>query len=479
MSNDNSVKKLNRKAFIAGTFFVLTQLIVRGITFLTTPIYTRLVSTAQYGQIRIYESWLLILVPISSLCLYRSVERAKYDYGDKFEEYVSSVQTLSYISIAVFYIIISLFFKKSFLSFSNMNDFMFVIMILYTFFYTATLYYQRREKQMMRYKHSTMVTMLTMIPATVLSIALLYWGNVAGYENYLVDLRIGGFYLPQIIGGIAVAIIMWQSGRSIINVNNWKYALAYSLPLIPEMLSIQLMNQSDKIMIQKLVNEEAAGIFALATTVSFIIWIIEDSVWNAWLPWLYEKIARGEERDIKKPWDEIVLIFGCFSWLLVFFAPEIILILGGAKYESAKYLVAPMVTGTLLRFFSYIYTAIQNYYKKTAYVAGGTVAVMIINIILNYVCIIRLGYQAAAYTTAISYLILLIIQGLLERKVVKTRITSLTKMITASILIFAVNLLTMVSFDWKWYVRYIIGFIVIVAMAVKMLPKAKGLLKQK
>ena len=45
---------LNRRALTSGFFFVLAQLLVRGLTFAVTPVYTRLLSQAQYGQIRVY-----------------------------------------------------------------------------------------------------------------------------------------------------------------------------------------------------------------------------------------------------------------------------------------------------------------------------------------------------------------------------------------------------------------------------------------
>ena len=70
-------QKLNQLALKAGIFYIVGQLFIRGITFLTTPVYTRLLSAAQYGEIRVYESWLLIMVPVMSLCLFRSVDRAK------------------------------------------------------------------------------------------------------------------------------------------------------------------------------------------------------------------------------------------------------------------------------------------------------------------------------------------------------------------------------------------------------------------
>lgn len=477
MAQEMTKSELNKKATKAGLAFVFVQLLVRGITFIITPIYTRLVSTEQFGELRVYDSWLLIVVPIMSLCLYRSVERAKFDFKDNFKEYVSSTLTLSYISIFTVYLIITLFFKDLFMDFCGLNDLMYVVMIFYTFSYSAMLYYQRREKQLLKYKNSTLATAATMIPATVLSVIILYIARANGYQEQLVDLRVASFYTPQIIGGLFLAVLMLKQGHFHVNTKHWKYALAFSLPLIPEMLSIQIMNQSDKIMIQKMIGSESAGIFSLATTVSFIIWIIEDAVWGAWQPWLYEKIDRKEIEDIGKPWYTIAYLFGYFSWMLVVLAPEIIYIFGGKGYEAAIYLVSPMVTGTLFRFFSNCFTAVENYQKKTQYSAMGTVGAMIINVILNYICIQKFGYQAAAYTTAISYFALLCIQGMLEKKVCGMRVVSLGKMAALSAAFWAINEVTAVLFSVEWYFRWLVAIVVSVIMLVKFYPVLINFLK--
>ena len=471
MSSELSKSELNKKAAVAGVFFVFMQLFVRGITFILTPIYTRLVSTAQYGEIRVYESWLLILVPVLSLSLYRSVERAKYDYPDEFNEYVSSVQTLSYLVIAGIYVVISVAFRKVFQSFCGIDWLMYLYMILYTFSYTATMYFQRREKQLLRYKNSVAVTASMMIPATVFSILLLYWGNETGRQESLVDLRVVGYYTPQIIGGIFVAVLMWKQGKFKVKRKYWKYAVVFSLPLIPETISIQIMNQADKIMIKNMTGSVDTGIFSLATTVSFIIWILEDAVWGAWLPWFYEKISRNEIKDVKAPWYFVSYVFGYISWVLVILAPEIILILGGNKYQTAIYLVAPMVTGTLFKFYSYCFTAIENYEKKTAYSAFSTVLAMVINIVLNAVCIRYIGYQAAAYTTALSYFILLILQGIMEKKVCGMRCVSLVKMLLIGIGVFVLNILTMFLFECPWYARF--GIVAVTAIGFAVLNRNK------
>ena len=123
MSENTGKQTLNKTAFKAGIFYVFSQLFVRGITFLMTPVYTRLLTQVQYNEIKIFESWLLIFAPAMSLCLWRSVERAKYDVKEHFHEFVSSVQTLSYLSITGFFLLF-LVFKEPLQRICSMTDFM-------------------------------------------------------------------------------------------------------------------------------------------------------------------------------------------------------------------------------------------------------------------------------------------------------------------------------------------------------------------
>ncbi len=479
--SDQSKKSLNKTAFTAGIFYVLAQLFVRGITFLMTPVYTRLLSKPQFNQVKIYESWLLILMPVFSLCLWRSVERAKYDVKERFNEYVSSVQTLSYLSISVFFGLFlilkdpiqNLCLATNFV----LTDFMLYIMFLYLYAHTSIFYFQRREKQMMRYKASTAFTAATVIPATVLSVLLIWLGKKNGHEDALVALRIGGYYIPMIIGGFFVAILMIAQGKKIINIDYWRYALKFSLPLIPEVLSIQIMNQADRLMVNSITGDICGAIFSLATTVSYIIWILEDAVWNAWLPWMYEKISRNEGGEIERYWKILMHIFGIISWLLVLFAPEIIRILGGKGYREAIYLVAPMVTGTLFRFYSYSYTAIQNYHKKTGFVAASTVSVMFLNVVLNYIFILLFGYRAAAYTTAFSYLVLMCMQAYMEKRLTGEQLIPLPRTALISCAYFVLCIATMLLFGAPSLIRYALFVILLPVGARYALPQLKTVFK--
>lgn len=477
VSSSSEKASLNQKAFKAGIFYIISQLFVRGITFLTTPLFTRLLSQEQFNQYKLFESWLLIFGPVMSLCLYRSVERAKYDVKDKFHAFVSAVQTLSYASITVFFVLF-LFFKDPLTSLCSMTDFMLYIAFLYTYAHTSIMFYQRREKQMMRYKASTTFTAVTVIPATLLAVLLVIIGKQTGHAALLLPLRIAGYYIPMIIGGLIIAFLLLIQGRTFIDFSYWKYALCFSLPLIPEALSIQIMNQADKLMVTKMTGDIHGSVVSLATTVSYIIWILEDSVWNAWLPWMYEKLSRKEGKEIQNYWRILMHMFGLISFGLVLFAPEIILILGGKKYADAVYLIAPMVTGTLFRFYSYSYTAIQNYHKKTGFVALSTVSVMFLNVALNYIFIQLYGYQAAAYTTAFCYLVLMIMQAVMEKKLTGEQIIPLSKTILISCTWFVLCMLVMPLFAASALIRYLLALCMVPIGLKYVLPKLKEVMKQ-
>lgn len=158
-------------------------------------------------------------------------------------------------------------------------------------------------------------------------------------------------------------------------------------------------------------------------------------------------------------------------------APEEILILGGAKYKMAVWLIAPMVSGTLFRFYSYSYSALQNYYKRTQYVAAGTIGTMVLNVILNYVCILNFGYMAAAYTTAFSYIILLLVQGILEHKITGMVIVPLHKTVLIAIAYGAINLLSMNLYRVAWYYRYAVMILVVGAAAIALRKQMMAVLK--
>ena len=449
MSNQS---KLNNLALKAGAFYLMGQVFIRGLSFLTTILFTRWLTTEQFGIFKTYESWLLIMMPVVTLGLYRSVEVALYDYGERFPHYTGNTIRLGAILCVVFSAL-CIIFREPVCRWTGMTDWMLYIGLAYIFAEFSYMCFLRLEKQRMRYKQMISFTMTIFPAATFLALGWMYFGRLQGHpQDNMLFYRVAGYYVPFSLAGIILGICLGVKGNRTV-LRDWKYGLAFSVPLIAELVSIQAMNQIDKIMIRNMVGAAEAGIYSLATTVSYIIWVIEDAVWSAWLPWLYAKLDANLGEEVKRPWFLIMHVFGLLSIAIVGLAPEIIAVLGGEKYRVAAYIVAPLTTATLFRFYSYSFSAMQNFEKKTKYVSLGTIITMFINVILNYFGIKYYGYIAAAYATAVSYFALMLIQAFFEKKVTGKRILPVGKSILVATAYFVICELFIFSYQMNPFLR--------------------------
>ena len=229
--NNKPAMSTGRLAFKAGAWYVVSQFVIRGLTLLTTPIFTRLLSKAEYGVVRVYESWMDMLLPVFGLCIYQSMARAKLDYENDYYEYHSSVQALILIFCALLAALL-LIFRGVSEKVLSMNGLMLGIMLCFMPMNSAVATYQNREKQLLHYRSNVISMALCAIPATLISI-LAVWYFKTHTDASLSDVRIASFYLPQIIVGVVISVMVFVRGRFTVKLSHWKYALKFSLPLIP------------------------------------------------------------------------------------------------------------------------------------------------------------------------------------------------------------------------------------------------------
>ena len=76
----------------ASMWFVFCSVIQKGIAFITTPIFTRMMSTEEYGLVSVYSSWVNILTVVLTLQLATGVyNKAMIRYEKQRNEYTSSM----------------------------------------------------------------------------------------------------------------------------------------------------------------------------------------------------------------------------------------------------------------------------------------------------------------------------------------------------------------------------------------------------
>ena len=124
---------LNNNVVKAGSWYTITEFFLKGITFLTIPIFTRLLSTADYGLASLYMTWVGIFTIIIGLNLNTSITKGKYDFKEDYDQFVSSIIFLSLlVFLGYFFIFIVLGNKVQ--SITGFSGFLFYFMLLQAYF---------------------------------------------------------------------------------------------------------------------------------------------------------------------------------------------------------------------------------------------------------------------------------------------------------------------------------------------------------
>ena len=82
-------------ALRSGFWYIISNVLIRAVGIITAPIYTRLLTTAETGYANNFNNYVSIFSVVCGLCLIYSVGRAKLDFKEDFDAYMSSIQCLS------------------------------------------------------------------------------------------------------------------------------------------------------------------------------------------------------------------------------------------------------------------------------------------------------------------------------------------------------------------------------------------------
>lgn len=377
--------------------YTLCNVVQQGISFLTLPLFTRLLTQSQYGVVTIYSSWQGILSIFLTLNLaYGSFSKAMVKYENERDSYIASVQGICIFLSALFFAIY-LPFRGIFNKLLELSTPIVVVMVFELLAKTAVLLWNGKKRFEYRYKEVIYVTLAISFLSPVVAVFMVNSSVNKG------DARIVGYAVVAVFFGGIIFINNIIKGRSIYQKEYWKYALGFNLPLLAYYLSQVVFNQSDRIMISHMKGPEKAAIYGVAYTMAMAMIIVLNSINNAYIPWLYERIKRNKLEDNKKVSNIIAIIMAIMILLVVWLAPEIMLVVGGKEYEEAKYVIIPIAISLLLLMYAQFFINIQFYFEEKYSLVISSIGAAVVNIVLNYFYIPKYDYFAAGYTTLISY----------------------------------------------------------------------------
>ena len=419
----------------ASIWFTVCNIIQKGIALISTPIFTRIMTTQQYGVYTIYQSWYQVLTIFATLNLSAGIfNNGLTKYPEKKSEFVSSLQGLSTTVTFVLFLI-----------YVAIPQFWNELLGLGTLFVVA------------------MFVQLLFEPATmIIAIGSPLIGIIAVIStSYKAEARVLSFVLVQVVLGLYFYIRAFAKGKCFFNSFFWKYALSFNIPLIPHYLSMTVLNQSDRIMIDKMV-------YGIAYTLAMMMTIITGAINSSFIPYTYQNIKRKHYKEIGSNANFILLLVAMGCAMAMAFGPELIKLFATEEYYDAISVMPPVAASVFFMFLYPLFANIEFYYEKTKFVMVASCSGALLNILLNYIFIGLYGDYAAGYTTLICYMVFSFAHYLAYKKIVDNnleleKIYDIKFIIALSGFVLVMMGIMIVGYSYTW-LRYTILLVMVIVL---------------
>lgn len=401
--------------FKSFSIYTFSSLVTAGIPFFVLPILTFYLTPEDYGILRLFSVYTIIMLPfigLNSMGL-PGIEFFRIEKLE-FSQLFSTIVRLP-VLLALIYSILLFLFRESISKLIELpSEWIWIIPVIAFLTYIVEtgmrmLIYEKRARAYAVFAISRTVIEISLTLLLVVVFLMNWQGRVISWGTAL--------FMFSVVSTIYFIKKGWLKNQ--FNQDWQRQSLLFGLPLIPHVIGRFVVNQSDIIFISKMVSIEETGIYGIGYQIGFLISILSAAFLNMYTPFVNERLPRiNQEKRI-----EIVrltylyiggliltvLILSLLSgWIFETFLD--VRYIGGAEY-------VPWIAVSYLFWGGYsIFGRYILYLKKTYIMTYLAILNVILNLGLNYFFILKFGTIGAAYATVISFFIVFISVMLISNK---------------------------------------------------------------
>ena len=362
-------------------------------------VYSRMMSVPDYGMVNLFASYLWIFAIAMSLNLYTGLGRYVYredaDIGSFLGTTMIALGTLYAIGTLV--ILAGLDRFAVLLHLSPPLVLLMLVVVLGAIaesVFTQMAIFRRESGLLLRMMAGKAITSFTVGLA---ALALMPEGSAKYYAVVGADALASAALTAYVLHRLRPDI-RWTFRR-----DHLRYMAHYSLPLIPYMLSLTLLSQFDRVMIDQFFGKAATGLYSLAYNVGTLLLMVVTAVLNAQNPDFFDALNRKDYARLQRDSDGVMALAALATAGLVLFGPALAALVVPAKYFSALDIIpAVAISGFCMTTFQ-VWVRVLAYAHRTAVISVVATLATVLKIGLNYALLPSMGYKFAAITTAVSY----------------------------------------------------------------------------
>lgn len=407
--NKNNCFKKNTLLLSIGTF------LNKSLQFLVIPIFSRWLSTAEYGRFDLLCTYVSLLIPTITLSTYEAVFRFSVDEQNR-NKVISNTTNGFIIHILnfSFFILVSLIFldkldKRLYISFA--------IYLFAELFATYLRCYLRSIKRLDIYSFSMVFNIICIAVFVTIFVFYLRWG-IFGI--------LLGYGLGMLLCDATICLLsQWihMLNFKFFSIHNMKLMFRYSLPLIPNNISWWIMNASDRQIINWFFGDTANGIYAIAHKLPAFCSAVFNTFSVSWQQEIIEKIYLPDRdkyvNDILEKF--LTMLLSVCSGLLAGSFILYYFIFDLKYFEAAKY--SPiLITAAMFMSVSQFVGAIQIALKRPKQNGMATVAGAVSNVFFHLLLVDVIGLYAASISTLISNVLIALLRIIFIKDVCKIRV---------------------------------------------------------
>ena len=450
-------------------FLTISQFSTKLLSFFLVPLYTYVLSTAEYGTFDLYVTTVSLFVPILTLNIADSLLRFPLDKDCKIEEVV--VIGKKYFILGVIIAAAMVVFNKIFdiYSFLNEYSFLFFLMFLSTALNDILIYLSRGLDKIKQ----------TAISGIISSVAIILLNIV-----FLLNMHLGlkGYFLATIIGGLIQSTFLlfstpiWKLLKlNSVNKQLEAEMIQYAKPLLINNISWWVSSASDRYIVTWLRGIAENGIYSVGYKIPSILNIFQTIFGQAWTLSAVKEFdpedKNGFFTDMYNSYN-FCMTFVCS--ILIIFAKIIARVLYSKDFFTAwkyvPFLLIAIVFGALSGYIGGIFAAV----KDTKVFARTSIFGAVVNIILNVVLVQRIGAIGAAISTAVCYFIIWVMRIISVRKYISMRLDLKRDMVSYFILVLQAIILLFIE---KTVVLYLVEFALLIILVLLFLAQIKFIVK--
>lgn len=385
---------------------------------ITTPLITRIVDPAEYGQLSIFTMYSNIALMVLCMGLDQALVRYYYEKDDM--EYKRAllfrcIQLPVIVSlICCALVIIS---SVTGLIHFEFNSLIMVMLCLYTLVqivYRFSLLIVRLE-----YKSKLYSMLSIVLKASYILIAIPLVLVVKG--NYLLLLVIATVLSALIcmVVSIYAQARMWnffenQDERCSIS---RKELLLYAYPYIISMGVTTLFQAIDKISLNYYCTYREVGIYSSTMSLVHIFSIIQTTFNTLWAPMAVEHYTKDpDDRSFYIKGNQMITVVMFFIGISLILVKDVFAILLGSKYREAAYILPFLIFNPIMYTISESTVNGLVFMKKSKMQVVVAVGACVTNIIGNTLLVPELGCKGAAISTGISYIVFFTLRTVLSNR---------------------------------------------------------------